>query len=591
MGEPLDKNSKPTSRRRLLDLAYYPLFIGGRYLRRKRISYLAIAGVCLSVMTLSVVMSVMKGFDAKLRERVRGQLSHITVEPTDQRLYAFRNWEEVAEEVRRVPEVAAVAPYLEGFALVKVGPRFLHAQFRGVDPILEPQVSDLNDNLTNFFAKYAEKRMEKLREEKPDERRETLERQVQREVESLKERFATDARSLGGLYPDVNDAKIPGAFIGAELYRYTYQDIVLVTATPDLRRRIRKFRIRGIFKSGMYDYDSSVIIISLQAAMSFVDSEGGVTGLSVRLKDYRNCQRMKFELTRLLQAGIRRSSLLNPPALIERLRNAAGPDGDPTLVRIMAECPQELKQQIHAYKAGDAVPLPLLNGVVDLLNRALRDPGLCTDATVKGLPSVDFYRGQLALHPTGLNLVHLNRMILSDRFSDLIDRMAYFKVQTWEDKRRTILNAVHMERIVMAFILTFIMIVAGFCIFAILTMTIFEKRRDIGILKAVGMTKLGIGKVFLFDGFAIGLIGAGLGLTFSLLIINYINTIERFIARHTGWTPFPRDVYYFDKIPTDKGLALPLVVCAAALFFSLLFSVIPAWRAARQDPIETLRFE
>jgi len=166
-----------------------------------------------------------------------------------------------------------------------------------------------------------------------------------------------------------------------------------------------------------------------------------------------------------------------------------------------------------------------------------------------------------------------------------------YYVQTWEDARKTFLTAVMMERHVMAFILFFIIVVAGFNILAILTMIVLEKSKDIGVLKALGATTQGIMSIFLLNGLLIGSIGASVGVAIGLSIIFRINWLENFLYITTGWRPFPPEVYYFNQIPTVVNPGGIILTIGIAIASSVLFSIYPALRAARLDPVETLRYE
>ncbi|NOR65172.1 MAG: FtsX-like permease family protein, partial [Candidatus Scalindua sp.] len=150
---------------------------------------------------------------------------------------------------------------------------------------------------------------------------------------------------------------------------------------------------------------------------------------------------------------------------------------------------------------------------------------------------------------------------------------------------------VALEKRVMAFILFFIIIVAGFNILAILTMIVFEKSKDIGILKALGATTKGIMFIFLMNGFFIGLLGSAIGAGVGLAFINRINWIEKTVYNYSGWRPFPPEVYYFNEIPTVVDVKSIITIISFSIACGILFSIYPALKAARLDPIETLRYE
>ncbi len=125
-------------------------------------------------------------------------------------------------------------------------------------------------------------------------------------------------------------------------------------------------------------------------------------------------------------------------------------------------------------------------------------------------------------------------------------------MSTWEDKRLTFLRAVALERQVMAFILFFVGLIAGFLILSLLHTTVISKTRDIGTLKSIGGSVHGIMSIFLLNGLLMGLIGSALGTAGGFLITRNINAIEAFLERIVGFSLFPSDIYYLDRIPVDQ---------------------------------------
>jgi lipoprotein-releasing system permease protein len=164
-------------------------------------------------------------------------------------------------------------------------------------------------------------------------------------------------------------------------------------------------------------------------------------------------------------------------------------------------------------------------------------------------------------------------------------------VMTWEEKQGPLLSAIAIEKGLLNVLLFMIILVAGFGILAIFSMIVVEKTRDIGILKALGASNGGVMKIFLAYGLLLGTVGALCGTGLGLTITTYINEIEHFITWATGQELFDRRTYYFNEIPTNIQPLGVLLVNVGAVGIAVLFSVLPALRAAMLHPVRALRYE
>ena len=234
----------------------YELFIGLRYLRAKRKqtfisvnTFISIAGIFLGVAALIVVLAVMNGFETELRNKILGINSHIVLMKYTG---SMDNYEELAETVKTIDGVVASTPFIYGQAMVKHRERVTGIVVRGISP------KDAH-SVINFG--------------------------------TMKEGAIED------LTPEIRSHSLPGApgiAIGKELaqnlgvHLFDTVEIVLPMGIPTpmgIVPRIKKFRVVAVFDSGFYEYDSSLVFMSLADAQTFLNMKGEVTGIGIKIDD------------------------------------------------------------------------------------------------------------------------------------------------------------------------------------------------------------------------------------------------------------------------------------------------------------------
>jgi len=388
-------------------------WIAWRYLVTKRkekflslISIIAISGVVVGVAALIVVTAVMSGFSQDLRNKIIGNFAHITISAEG----GIENPWAVINRLWPIEEIQGASPFVEGQALVRQEKRIFGVKTRGIDPRTVSQVSNIDDYLI-----------------------------------------------LG----DLKQLDSEGVIVGKELARFLGLGLGSKLSLQVDPRKVHNFTVKGIFSSGMYEYDTELVFLHLNKAKEMLGLSN-ISGIAVKLNNLDEAVRVK-----------------------EKIRNLLG--------------------------------------------------------------------------------------------------YSYF-IRTWTELNANFFAALKLEKVAMFVILCLIVLVAAFNIISTLIVMVVQKTKDIGILKALGMSKKRIRVIFTYEGLVIGFIGTGLGIAFGWLLCALLEKYQ--------FIKLPADIYYLDHLPVSLTLWPDLsLIIIAALIITVLSTIYPALRAGRLDPVEALRYE
>lgn len=429
-------------------------WIAFKHLTRRRktgfislISLISVLGVAVGVLALIVVLAVMSGFDRELKAKIVSVHPHLRVEKVN----GLDHPEGLIARIQawKRSDIVSVSSFIEGQAILRSETNATGVLVKGVDVSRE--------GLTIF----AESLRWGTLDFKP--------------VEDVLEK-----RRFFGLFRKTEYREVPAIVIGESLARILGiglgDSVSLIAPFTDPGKsfslnhsEVRTYRVTGIFRLGMSDFDSGLALVDLREAQALYHLGGRVTGLSVRFRDVDQAEELK-----------------------------------------------------------------------------------------------------------GLFQFELG---------------ADYWVRSWYDLNRNFFAALQVEKNVMTILLALIVLVAAFNIVSTLIMVVMEKTKDIGILRALGATRKSIRKIFVIEGFSVGVFGVVLGSILGLLMAMNLNPIADFLEETTGLAVFPSDIYYLDRIPTEINFVDVATIVTLALLTSLLAGIYPAARAAKLHPVEALRYE
>lgn len=405
----------------------YVWIIASRYLRSKRrlnfitlVSFLAIGGVFVGVAALTIVLSVMNGFEDQVQQRIAGTNAHVAILGGDD--HPLRPEPNIEARIRSAAPGAEIAPFIYGKVMVASRHGVDGMVLKGIDPARERLVTEILSRLT-----------------------------------------PADAPFDGG--------DLPGIALGQELalrLRVTRGDVILISIPSEDPGGLlggvphsRRLRVGSIFRSGLYEYDSSFGVVPLETAQEFFGLGQDVTGYELRLPEMFRAREISSKLESVLGPGYRSTN--------------------------------------------------------------------------------------------------------------------------WIDLNRNLFTWMRIEKAVMFTILVLIVIVAAVNIVSSLVMLVLEKRRDIGVLRTMGVTPRGIMKIFLLQGTLIGLIGTLLGIAAGVAVSLVLGRYK--LLR------LPGEIYFIDTLPVKMEWPDFALVAIAATLVCFLASLYPAWQAARIAPVQAIRYE
>jgi lipoprotein-releasing system permease protein len=158
-----------------------------------------------------------------------------------------------------------------------------------------------------------------------------------------------------------------------------------------------------------------------------------------------------------------------------------------------------------------------------------------------------------------------------------------YNVRDWSELNQNLLYAIKLQKAVIFIVLTAIILVAAFNIMSTLVILMDEKKREMAILKAMGLTPRDASRVFLSMGIILGGSGALAGSILGLILCQILST--------TQFVRLPPDIYFISYLPVDVRLSTLLFILLCALGVAVLATLYPSWRARMESPIEGLRYE
>ena len=161
----------------------------------------------------------------------------------------------------------------------------------------------------------------------------------------------------------------------------------------------------------------------------------------------------------------------------------------------------------------------------------------------------------------------------------------------WTERSAQLFNAVKMEKTMVMFMLSMVIAVAAFNLISVLSMMVSDKRNEIAVLRMMGLNRGGILSVFLTQGLSLSLVSVMIGGAAGILIALNLTEIIILVENAFGFHIFDPNVFYISGIPSDLQMRDVIYVFIFSLILSVLFTIYPAYRASKIQPVEALQYQ
>ena len=511
-------------------------------------SLISLVGVMLGVLVLVVVMAVYSGLERNVKERLLGFTPHVLMnELTGAPGAQMTDWMEIATKARMIPHVQAATAYVSDNVIVDVASWQRPVLFRGIDTSDPAQVEGIARML------------------------------------DLKE-YPTSTADLG-----IDDRVVVSSIL-AEQLQIGVGNTLRLYSTRNFEEVMRAYKatehppVREVFAA---EWRATTAAFS-----EGWKPEGG--GFTLTLEVYRTNY---ATLESILGQGIRAPE----QEMITRIlvaMDASEKDEGRGVFRFDAQGKSEIEQVITDLNTTDAEKMDgeTLKGLKSVvLPKEARVVGVYQASQMAVTPDL-FVPLPLAQDLAGLGqavqgiALRLDDPYVAESFAAEARRVhgPGWSFVTWGQQARPFFTLIEQQRGMMYFLLSFIVVISAFSMMAVMFTVTIQKRREIGVMKALGAAPSQIIRVFLYQGMILGALGGILGVGLGRLVIHYRGNIQM-LLRGIGFDPFASSFTGFTILPAHQNPLEQLLFALMALILCSLAALVPAFFAARSDAAKSLR--